>query len=359
MAKDPSKTEKATDKRRRKVRNEGNVPKAQEVTKTLTIVAGVLGLFIYFSVMIDHIRNIFVYFFANAVTFPLTDVNAHSIMALAIQELAIIVLPVICFVGLVAFISLRVQVGKLWTTKVFKFKWSNFNLAKGLQRMFFSLQTFIRLGKSIAQAAVIGIVPTMFVMNEFHNFLPLYYTNASGLGTYMLETGFKMVVYTLAPMLIIAAVDLFYTRYEYEENIKMTKQEVKDEMRQAEGDPMIKNKQKQKMFQVMASRMMQDVKKADVVITNPTHFAVALRYDASEFPAPVVVAKGVDHVAEKIKKIARENRVPIRESRLLARTLYKNVEVGQPIPEELYKAVAAILAEIWRIQGKIPTKPGA
>ncbi len=357
MAKDPSKTEKATDKRRNKVRNEGNVPKSQEVTKTLTVVAGVLGLFIYFSVMVEHIRKIFVYFFANAVTFPLSDVNAHSIMALAIKELAIIVLPVICFIALVGFVSLRVQVGKLWTTKVFKFKWSNFNIAKGLQRMFFSLQTFIRLGKSIAMALAIGIIPTMFIMDEFHNFLPLYYTDAAGLGTYMVKTGFKMVIYTLAPMLVIAAVDLFYTRYEYEENIKMSKQEIKDEMRQAEGDPMIKNKQKQKMFQVMSSRMMQDVKKADVIITNPTHYAVALRYDAAESPAPMVVAKGVDHLAEKIKKIGRENKVPIRESRLLARTLYKNVEVGQPIPEELYKAVAAILAEIWRIQGKIPNKP--
>lgn len=132
--------------------------------------------------------------------------------------------------------------------------------------------------------------------------------------------------------------------------MKMTKDEVKDEQKQAEGDPIIKGQQRKKMMAAMSKRMLQSVPKADVVVTNPTHIAVALRYNTAEAPAPVVLAKGADHLAEKIKEIARENRIPIRENVPLARALYSSVEVGDMIPEDLYKAVAAILASIWKLK---------
>lgn len=357
MTKDPSKTELATPKRRNKVRDEGNVPRSQEVSKAVSVGAGLFGLYIYFEVIVDHIRRLFQYFMINATTIELTQENAIAIFLLAIKELAIMIMPVVLFIGFAAFMSIRMQVGKLWTTKVFKFKWSNFNIFKGLQRMLFSPQTIVRLVKSAGLAAMIGFIPYLYVKSEFENFLPLYYTDAAGLGAYMLHHGFRMVLYTLAPMCVLAAFDLLYTRYQYEENIKMSKQEVKDEMKQSEGDPMIKQRQRQKMMQVMSSRMMKEVPKADVIVTNPTHYAVALRYDPTVCPAPLVVAKGLNHLAEKIKTIAREHRIPIRENRPLAQSLYKQVEVGQPIPEDLYKAVAAILAEIWRIQGKMPGQP--
>jgi len=151
-------------------------------------------------------------------------------------------------------------------------------------------------------------------------------------------------------VLAIAAFDVWQSRYAYKEGMKMTKDEVKDERKQAEGDPVVKSQQKQKMLAMVMKRMLQDVPKADVVVTNPDHIAVALRYDAQEAPAPVVLAKGADHLAEKIKTIARENRVPIRENVPLARALYKAVDVGDMIPEELYKAVAAVLASIWRLK---------
>lgn len=357
MTKDPSKTEKATPKRRNKVRKEGNVPKSAEASKVTTLMAGVFGLYIYFSVIAEHVRELFQYFFANAATIPVTPENAYSMFLLAVRELAIMIMPVLLFIGLVAYLTMRLQVGKLWTTKVFKFKWSNFNIFSGLKRMLFSPQTFIRLGKSVFLAAVIGVVPYFFIQSEFHNFLPLYYTDAAGLGTYMLKMGFRMVLYTLAPMVVLAAVDIWYSRYQYEENIKMSKDEIKDEMKQSEGDPQVKQKMKQKMMQFMAKRMMKEVPKADVVVTNPTHYAVALRYDPTTSPAPFVVAKGVNKVAEKIKSIARSHGIPIRENRPLARSLYQSVEIGDPIPEDLYKAVAAILAEIWRMQGKMPGQP--
>ena len=356
--KDPSKTERATPKRRNKARREGNVPKSQEMTKTVTIVVGLLGMYLYFTVIVEHVSRVFRYFFANVATMPVTQESAYAVFTLAVKETAIMVLPVMLALALGAYACLRVQVGKLWTTKVFKPKFKFLNIIGGLKRIFFSPQTFVRLGKSALLAAVIGFVPYAFIRSEMENFLPLYHENAAGLGAYMLRMGFRMTLYTLAPMVVIAVADLVWTRFQYEENLKMSKDEVKDERKQAEGDPKIKQQQRQKMMAFIAKRMMKEVPRADVVITNPTHYAVALRYDPTVCPAPLVVAKGMNKVAERIKLIAREHHVPIRENRPLAQSLYRLVEVGQPIPEELYKAVAAVLAQIWKMQGKMPQRPG-
>ena len=180
----------------------------------------------------------------------------------------------------------------------------------------------------------------------------MYYATPEGVAAYMLETGFTVVKYSMLPLIVIAAFDVWQTRYAYNESLKMTKDEVKDERKQAEGDPVIKNRQKRKMLEFIAKRMLSNVPKADVVVTNPTHIAVALRYNAQEASAPVVLAKGADHLAEKIKAVAREHNVPIRENVPLARALYKAVEVGDMIPEELYKAVATLLASIWKLKPK-------
>jgi flagellar biosynthetic protein FlhB len=351
--KDPSRTEDATPKRRKKAREEGNVPKSQEVTKTVTIAVGLLALYLYFGMMYKRMSILFSHFLGHQHNFIITTNSVYSLFIQVSIELAILVMPVILSIGVAAYIALRLQVGALWTTKPFGFKWERFNIINGLKNMFMSGDSFVRLGKSLLLMLIIGFVPYRIIMNEFDSFLPLYNATPGAIIQYILNLSVKMVFYTLIPMIIIAAVDLWHTRYKYEENLKMTKHEVKDERKQAEGDPAIKNKQRQKMFSVMAKRMLKQVPTADVVITNPTHIAVALKYDAEQFPAPVVVAMGADHMAEKIKEIAREHNVPIRENVPLARALYNSVEVGDVIPEELYKAVAAILAQIWRIKGKI------
>jgi flagellar biosynthetic protein FlhB len=221
-------------------------------------------------------------------------------------------------------------------------------VVSGVKRLLLSKQTFIRLAKSILMALAVAVGPYMVIKKAFGEVIPLFYQTPENIAAYVLQSGMTMFQYALAPMIAIGTADLLYTRWDYEENIKMTKSEVKDERKQAEGDPVIKNKQRQKMMAVISRRMMQDVPKADVVITNPTHLAIAIRYDVMEAPAPLILAKGAGAVAERIKEIARQNNVPVRENKPLARALYKAVEVGDVIPEEFYQAVAAILAQVYK-----------
>ena len=352
MAKDPSKTESATPKRIRKAREKGNVAKSSEVSKTMSLLAGFVGLYAYVGFMSTEMQGLFRHFLQNDFAFTPEPGNVINLVRWLAEEIATLVLPIMLFIALVVIITMRIQVGKLWTTEVFKPKLSRLNPLPGIKRMFLSKDTFIRLGKSLLQALVIGFAPYMVIKNEFANFIMLYHTDVSSLAVYLMKISYKVVFYALIPMLIIAVADFFYTRWEYSENLKMTKDEVKDEMKQMEGDPKIKAKQKQKMMEIMRRRMMQEVPKADVIITNPTHIAVALRYNALEAPAPMVVAKGADHLAEKIKEIAREAGVPIRENKPLARALYKSVEVGDVIPEEMYQAVAAILASLSKFKNQ-------
>ena len=353
MAKDPGKTEKATPKRRKKLRSEGNVAKSMEFTKTCTLIAGFAVMYFYLPYACKKIGLYWVECFKNLDENIITPTAAHAILWEFVTQLGIVCGPIVLVVAISAFVALRRQVGQLSTTKVFKFNWARFNIFKGLKRIFFSADTFIRLLKALAVAVMVAYVPYMFILSQTSVFSGLYYTNAEGLAKYLLDASFQMIKYTMIPVVGYAVFDLWHSFYQYEENNKMTKEEVKDEMKQAYGDPVIKSKQKQKMMQVMQQRMMQNVPKADVVITNPTHYAVALQYDPTLCPAPVVLAKGVDKVALRIKDVAREHGVPIRENKLLARSLYASVEIGQPIPEDLYKAVAAVIAEIWRLKGKI------
>ena len=348
--KDPSRTEQATPKRIRKQRQEGNVPKSAELGKAVSLTGGMLVLSVWIGPMSESIKNIFRRFLVHSWEFDPNPQNVYILTQELMLELCKIIMPILLFLAFVGFLAQRIQVGKLWTTKVFKFNWQRFNILKGLKQMMFSPQTVLRTIKSLLFAIILCLIPGWIIWQEHENFLPMYYATTEGVAAYMLQMAFKLASYALLPILAIAAFDVWQTRFAYREGMKMTKDEVKDEQKQAEGDPVIKNKQRQKMMQVVMQRMLQNVPKADVVVTNPTHIAVALRYNADEFPAPVVLAKGADHLAEKIKAVAREHNVPIRENVPLARALYKAVEIGDMIPEELYKAVATLLASIWKLK---------
>lgn len=348
--KDPSRTEQATPKRVRKQREEGNVPKSAELGKAVSLTGGMMALYVWIGPMSEAIKNIFRRFLVHSWEFDPNPQNVYILTQELMLELCKIIMPILLFLAFLGFLAQRLQVGKLWTTKVFKFKWQRFNILKGLKQMMFSPQTALRTIKSLLFAIILCLIPGWLIWREHENFLPMYYATTEGVAAYMLQMAFKLTCYALLPILAITVFDVWQTRFAYKEGMKMTKDEVKDERKQAEGDPVIKNKQRQKMMQVVMQRMLQDVPRADVVVTNPTHIAVALRYNADEFPAPVVLAKGADHLAEKIKAVAREHNVPIRENVPLARALYKAVEIGDMIPEELYKAVATLLASIWKLK---------
>ncbi|MBD5647867.1 MAG: flagellar biosynthesis protein FlhB [Desulfovibrio sp.] len=348
--KDPSRTEEATPKRVKKQREEGNVPKSAELGKAVSLVGGMMALSVWIGPMSEAIKNVFRRFLVHSWEFDPNPQNVYVLTQELMIELCKIIMPILLFLAFLGFLAQRLQVGKLWTTKVFKFKWQRFNILKGIKQMMLSPQTALRTIKSLLFAIILCIIPGWIIWQEHENFLPMYYATTEGVASYMLEMAFKLACYAILPVLAITAFDVWQTRFAYKEGMKMTKDEVKDERKQADGDPVIKNKQRQKMMQMVMKRMLQDVPKADVVVTNPTHIAVALRYNADEFPAPVVLAKGADHLAEKIKAVAREHNVPIRENVPLARALYKAVEIGDMIPEELYKAVATLLASIWKLK---------
>ncbi|PTN37040.1 flagellar type III secretion system protein FlhB [Desulfonatronum sp. SC1] len=345
---DPSKTEQATPKQRDKAREKGNVPKSQELPKVTVLLGGFLALLFMVQIMVNQMHDLFIWTFSDNLLTEFTPETVYLLFQTVSWRIAVMVLPVMFTCALVAFLTVRLQVGHLWTLKVFELSnfWKKLDIVAGIQRLLISTQTVVRLLRSLGMAIAVGFAPYLVLKMESPNFIPLFYQDALYVAAYMLTTGAKMVMYALVPMLIISIADLAYTRWDYEENLKMTKDEVKDERKQAEGDQAIKNKQRQKMLAVMQKRMMESVPKADVVITNPTHLAIALRYNPLEAPSPMVLAKGADFMAAKIRDIAQEHNIPIRENKPLAQALYKSVDVGQAIPEELFQAVASILAQL-------------
>ncbi|MDE7469662.1 MAG: flagellar type III secretion system protein FlhB, partial [Desulfovibrionaceae bacterium] len=307
---------------------------------------GTIALFFYISSMTAQVQEAFIHFLGGLHTFTITPNSVYSLAIEISQRIALLILPILCFIALVGFLTARIQVGKLWTTEVFKFKWEKFNIIKGVQRLFFTTESFVRLGKSIVQACIIAIAPYIVLKDKYKEFIVTYHATPYQTGAFLLETAFTMMQYTLIPMLLLMFIDIFYTRYKYKENIKMTKQEVKDEYKQVEGDVALKQRMRKKMRDLIGRKVEQLIPTADVVITNPTHFAVALKYDPNIAPAPIVIAKGKGYRAKKIKELARIHGVPIKENKPLAQALYKTLEIGDVIPEEMYHAVALILSSL-------------
>ncbi len=316
------------------------------------LLGGIIALRFAFPHIRDNVTHSVQWFLSQATLFQFNQENIYHLFIFCASIIGKIVLPIMFFILFFTITIMYIQIGPLWTTKPLKPKLKVFNIVEGLKKKFMDVKTLVRLVRNVCQALAVAVAPYIVLKMEFSNLVPLFYESPAMIGSYILNAGFKMALFALVPLLIIAIADVVYTRWDYNENLKMTKDEVKDERKQAEGDPKIKSKQRQKMMAAVQQRMMQDVPKADVVITNPTHIAVAIKYDPAKAPAPMVLAKGVNHLAEKIKDVARKNNVPIRENKPLAQALYKSVEIGQTIPEDLYKAVAAVLAEIYKMKGR-------
>lgn len=347
------KTEPATAKKLKDARKEGKVAKSKELTSAFDLIVLFLCLKIFVSYVGGNLLGLFDLVYGNMADFVRINEGYMSSQAVSTVLFPVIirwlltVLPFFAFGVVITFLISVIQVGWTVSAKPMQPKLSKFNPINGFKRIF-SKDTLFELVKSIFKVGIIIYIAYTSVRDEAGHLFILYELDLKQaialVGTLIIDIGLKIsIVY-----LIIGIADYAYQKWKFNDEMKMTKQEVKDEFKNTEGDPQIKGRQRRKMQEVSQRRMMQDVPKADVVITNPTHYAVALKYEAEVRPAPYVVAKGEDYLAQKIKEVARENNVEIVENKPLARMLYSNVDIGADIPPELYQAVAEILAVIFQ-----------
>ena len=346
-----NKTEKPTPKRREKARKEGQVVQSQELGTAFLFITAFVALRVFIPSMVNRIGNVMHYNFTmhhSMVDFSSVHFAGEFIWQMFLQ-IILVFLPLASVVMGVGLLINIIQVGWKPTGKPLKPKFSKLNPIKGIKRVF-SGKMFVELFKAVLKFAAILIVVYFVVVDQIDVIGMLIYMDllhAFGfIGNLAMDIG--LVVGIL--YIFIAAVDYFFNRRKHEKELLMSKQEIKEEYKQMEGDPLIKGKIRQKMRETSMRRMMQDIPGADVVITNPTHFAIALKYDTSANPAPVVVAKGADHMAARIKDIAQEFFIPMVEDKPLARTLYATVDIGSAIPPELYAAVAEVLAYVYRLK---------
>lgn len=346
------KTEPATSKKLREARDDGKVAKSKELTSAFDLIVLFLVLKVFISTVGTGFLEVFYYVYNTMPDF--VSINAVEMSSMAISnffavifmKMLVIVAPFFIFGFVINVVISVLQVGWKVSAKPMKPKLDRFDPINGFKKMF-SKDSLFELFKSILKIGVIVYVAYTSIKGEKNDIFILYdmpLNQALALcGEIIINTGLKIsIVY-----LIIGFADFIYQRFRFNEEMKMSKQEVKDEYKNTEGNPEIKGRQRQRMREASRQRMMQDVPKADVVITNPTHLAVAIKYDPEKAKAPIVVAKGEDFLAQKIRETAKENHIEIIENKPLARMLYANVEIGEAIPPELYQTVAEILAMVY------------
>ena len=351
------KTEPATEKKLREAREDGKVSKSKELTAAFDLLVLFLVLKVFISFIGEGMIQVYPYTynlmpdFVEQFAVDCSVKQVSSFMLTVILMMFKVTAPFFIFGVAVTLVVSIVQVGWKVTAKPLKPKGDKFNPINGFKRII-SKDSIFELFKSILKIAVIIYVAYTAVKDDVNDIFILYdmsLNQAIALcGSVIINAGFKIsLVY-----FVVGVADFAYQRHRFNEEMKMTKQEVKDEYKNTEGNPEIKGRQRQRMREASRQRMMQDVPKADVVITNPTHLAVAIKYDAEVSKAPIVLAKGEDYLAQKIRESAKEHNIEIVENKPLARMLYANVDVGAEIPPELYQAVAEILAMVYNMKNR-------
>ena len=350
---DSQKTEDPTDKKLRDAREKGQVAKSQEVNHWFIILALGLILTVFAPAMANDIALTLTRFFAKAHSIPMDPAGLGHVLVATLIDIAWVLLLPMLVVFVAALAANLLQVGPLLTAEQLKPKLEKISPIKGAKKLF-STRALVDFAKGIAKLCLVGLVVFLMVWPE-HDQLPLVIEMAlPDLLDYLLVLGLQVVGGTLAVMTVIAGLDVMFQRYKHFQDMKMSKQEIKDEHKQSEGDPQVKQRLRQLRMEKSRKRMMAAVPEADVVVTNPTHYAVALAYQHGEMAAPRLVAKGVDEVARRIRDLAEAHDVPLVENPPLARALHAGVELDQEIPPEHYKAVAEIIGYVMRLKGKMP-----
>ena len=344
------KTEVPTEKKRRESREEGQVAFSKELSSAALLAGIVLTLVATSPIILDAMRQLMSQIFRDLA--QRKELSIDSIFTLS-GEILSIILPafapfaaVIIFAGIFASV---LQVGVLITFKAISPKFNKISPLTGLKRLF-SSQSLADFLKSMAKLIIVGFVGYLTYIEKITELNGLSVSTPESILIYNFTVVAEVAGKIVLALVAIAIFDYFYQRWHHEQQLMMTKQEVKDETKQTEGDPQLKARIRQIQREMSNARMMQEVPKADAVIVNPTHFSVAILYDRDVMSAPEVIAKGADHLALRMRTVARENNVPILERPELARDLYANVEIGDDIPERFYKAIAEILAFVYRLR---------
>jgi flagellar biosynthetic protein FlhB len=346
------KTEKATPKKRSESREEGQVAKSNEVPSSLILLCCFLFFFLFGSFYEQILLDIFRVPFSD---YLLMDITQDSVMAISmalLKPMGFIVLPIFLITIVMGVFGNFIQFGFLFTTKVLQPKLNRMDPIEGAKKIL-SLRSLVELVKSILKLTLLGGICFYILWSEKEQIMSLSKLSVESSLKFIANLTLKMGMMIAFILLFLALLDYLYQRYEHEKNLKMSKQDIKDEHKKTEGDPLIKSKIRERQRQMAMRRMMSEVPKADVVITNPTHFAVAIQYDSNQMNAPTVTAKGMDYVALKIREIASEHQIIMMENKPLARALYHQVEIGEAVPEDLYQAVAEVLAYVYRLKGKV------
>ncbi len=349
------KTEPATAKRRRDSREEGQVAKSTEVNSLVLFAAGLFALSFFAPVMLRHYRETLSYALATCGTQETTQGDVLNLVTLYLTKVIVILAPLLAMIFVAAILANALQVGFMFSTKAISPDFSRIDPLKGFRNMF-SKNKIGDLVKGVIKIFVIGYTAYRTVLNRIGRFPELLDQSVYDILLFKAFMIYKVMFNVILVYIIIAMLDYAFQRWQYEENMKMTKQEVKEELKQQEGDPQVKGRIRSVQRELARRRMMKDVEKAEVIVTNPIHLAVALQYDMEKMDSPMVVAKGARLIAERIKAIAKENNIPIVEDKPLAQSLYRSVEIGEFVPMELFKAVAEILGYVYKISKKFRDK---
>jgi flagellar biosynthesis protein FlhB len=346
-----SKTEDPSQKKLEEARKRGQVAQSKEMSAWLMLLAATLVMTLSAPGMFSGLQDLFKTYLEQSAQIAYAPGAVGRIMGETFSQVIIFLIVPFALLTVASFFGPFAQVGFVISPEVLKPDFSKISIIKGFARLF-SMKAIVEFLKGIVKLVAIGVVAYVLIEPYFGQIEHAINQPLIATLDEMKSLGLRMMVGILVLLFFVAVIDVLYQRWEFTKQMRMTKQEVKDEYKQTEGDPYIKGKLKQLRMEKARQRMMAAVPKADVVITNPTHFAVALKYDDG-MDAPQVIAKGVDEVALRIREVAKEHKVEIVENPPLARSLYDLVEIDQSIPQELFKAVAEVISYVYKKQGKL------
>ncbi|MEE6249680.1 MAG: flagellar biosynthesis protein FlhB [Bdellovibrionota bacterium] len=345
------KTEEATAQRREDFRKRGQVAQTKELGSFLTLIGACASIWLLGAFWMEQVSELIQVIFSDYVHAH-TRIEDHKIASLfALKKMAFLLGPVFLIALILAMTSSLVQVGILYNEEALKPDLKKIDPISGLKRIF-SMKSVVEGVKAVAKVSVVAFIVYLILKDEINTVPVLVEFTVQQLFAYFGDVTVKLIGAVGMFMGILAAADYGFQRFDLEKQMRMTKQEVKEEHKNREGDPLIKSRIRRTQREMANKRMMSDVPKADVIVTNPTHIAVAIKYEQG-WMAPMVIAMGADKVAEKIKAIAKENKIPVVENKPLARTIFKTLKVGSVIPRELFQSVAEVLAYVYKLKKKV------